>query len=239
MLLKAGSLRAARGKRLRAATGLLVIAAVGSGCGGSGGSDGARDNPKSDGSAGSSAEDASGPGDLEVRPFMYTPPEQPVAMLENGGPIELYRPPQGGHVILVGARVKGLESDYIELRVRVRVPETRLILAEKVTTVAMETVPEDPSFKQNDRRSISQVAHIAVCPDYDARDIVGAEQLIEVTVTELYADFSTGSAEVSVVPTCMQTSAAEKTHCECECTANYVLGRCGAARDAGLVDGGS
>ena len=62
---------------------------------------------------------------------MYTPPEEPVCLLNKGDPIELWRAPQGGHVLVVGARVRGLDSDTISLRVRVRDPESDRILAEK------------------------------------------------------------------------------------------------------------
>lgn len=50
--------------------------------------------------------------------MMYVPSEQPVVLLEEDGvALELWRAPQGGHVLVVGARIRGLDSDTIELRV--------------------------------------------------------------------------------------------------------------------------
>jgi hypothetical protein len=179
-----------------------------------------------------------GPSDLEIVPTLYVEPELPVDVLEPGDPVELWRAPQGGHVVRFGVRVKGLESSFIEERVRVRVPDTGLIIAEETRTAAMEVVPEDPTLKQNDRRSVSQVVHVALCPDYDARDIVNMEHLVQIEVTELYADFSRGSAEVRVVPKCLQTDPAELAECQCECTANYVLGKCRPDAGSPHADGG-
>jgi hypothetical protein len=88
---------------------------------------------------------------------------------------------------------------------------------------------------QNDHRSLSQMVHVPLCPDYRSRDIAGEPYLVEVEVLELYADDSTGSAELSLIPTCMQTALDEKAECECECAAQYVPGKCGAA----LLDAGS
>jgi hypothetical protein len=167
---------------------------------------------------------------------MYTPIEQPVEVLENGDPIELWRAPQGGHVLLVGARVRGLESDTISLRVRVRDPESGRIIAEEDRTAVTEVVTDQPGWRQTDRRSNSQTSHVPVCPNYDSRDVVGKEQRVEVHVTELYADFSTGSTELTLVPTCMQSAPSEHAQCVCECSADYVLGRC--ADSGARTDGG-
>lgn len=184
----------------------------------------------------SSADAEDGSRALEVKPFMYTTPPLPLHMLADGDPIELFRAPQGGHVLLVGARVSGLNSDTIELRARLRHASTRVIVAEELRTVIVEAVPEEPSWKQTDRRTPTQVAHVAVCPNYDPEDVVGAAHELEVTVTELYRDFSTGSSSVRVVPSCIQPNAADRAECECECVANYTLGKCGATTgDAGLT----
>jgi hypothetical protein len=188
------------------------------------------------GAAGSSG----APSDLEVLPVMYTPPDQPLVLLENGEPIELWRAPQGGHVLVVGARVRGLEGETISLRVRVRDPESNRILAEEKRTVVTELVPDAPGWRETLRQTNSQASHVPVCPNYGARDIVGQMQRVEVHVTELYAPVeTTGQTELTLVPTCMQTEPAHLAQCVCECTANHVLGQCadaGRPRDAGPLD---
>jgi hypothetical protein len=182
----------------------------------------------------SRADSEDGSRALEVKPFMYTTPPLPVRILADGDPIELFRAPQGGHVLMVGARVAGLQSNTIELRARLRRASTRVIVAEELRTVVMETVVEEPSWKQTDRRTPTQVAHVAVCPNYDAEDVVGVAHELEVVVTELHGDFSTGSRSLRVVPSCVQPATAEREECVCECKANYTLGKCGATTgDAG------
>jgi hypothetical protein len=159
-------------------------------------------------------------------------------VLDDGGALELWRAPQGGHVILIGAQIKGLESDMIELRARLRVPTTNFVVAEEGRTVVTQPVPGEPGWRQTDRRTNSQAAHVPVCPNYEARAVVGEEHVLEVEVTELYADFSFGSATVTVLPTCMQTDPSENGNCVCECEADYTLGKCNGRSDAGIKDGG-
>ena len=175
------------------------------------------------------------PTDLEVQPLMFTTSDLPVELLEEGGPIELWAATQGGHVLLVGARVRGLESDTIDLAVQVRDPDTGFILAREQRVVLMEPVADEPGWMQTDRRTRSQVAHVPVCPNYDARDVVDMPWLVEVEVTELYTeDFSSGRAEVVVAPTCAQAHPAERLRCHCECLSDYALGKCNASTvDAG------
>jgi hypothetical protein len=102
-----------------------------------------------------------------------------------------------------------------------------------------EIVTDASGWRQTDRRSNSQATHVPVCPNYDARDIVGKTQRIEVHVTELYADFSTGLTELTLVPSCVQIDPSHNEQCVCECSADYVLGRCadaGARGDGGAVE---
>jgi hypothetical protein len=176
---------------------------------------------------GSAPEASGGSVNLEVWPLMYVSPELPVELLEDGDPIELWHATQGGHVLLVGARVRGLEGPYVKLAVLLRNPEDSTIYKQGSETVNMQPVPGEPDLMETDRRTRSQVIHLGVCPDYDARDIVGQPWRLEVEVTELYADRpATGSAVGTVVPTCMQTVATEQAFCECECSAGYTLGKC-------------
>ncbi len=175
-----------------------------------------------------------GPRDIEVEPVMYTTSDLPLELLADEDPVELWRAPQGGHVLLVGARVRGLGSDTIELRARVRDRDTRFILSEEARTVVMQPVAGEPDLQVTDRRSNSQAAHVAVCPNYGEKDVVGRLHDLEVEVVELYDDFSSGNATVAVMPTCFQEREADRAKCLCECERDYVLGKCatpaGAAR---------
>ncbi|MCA9631489.1 MAG: hypothetical protein KC766_27715 [Myxococcales bacterium] len=209
-------MKAIRGPALSA---MLTLASTCGACGPSDVSQGDAGGPAgSDGSSGRL---------LEVVPMMYVPSEQPVVLIEeDGAALELWRAPQGGHVLVVGARIRGLDSDTIELRGRLRDEETGAIVQEEARTVITSEVPGEPDWRETDRRTESQSTHIPVCPDYDPKDIEGQSYLLEVEVRELYADESEGSASVNIVPTCMQTDPTELALCHCECKANYTLGSC-------------
>lgn len=196
---------------------VLAFALAAAGCG--------APSPGPGGSGGAAGAGGSGPTDLEVTAMMYTTPDTPEVLCVDGDSFELWRAPQGGHVMVVGARVAGLESDTIELRARLRDAESGWIVAEEARTVVMDEVPGEPGVLQTDRRTRSQAAHVPVCPDYDDDDIVDREHILEVEVTELYADFSQGTALVRVVPACMQEGA-DQERCRCECSAGYTLGKC-------------
>lgn len=166
---------------------------------------------------------------LEVIPMMYQPIDQPAVVLEEDGvPFELWRAPQGGHVLVVGARIRGLDSDTIELRARLRNEETGAIVQEEARTVVTAEVPGEPGWAETDRRTESQSTHVPVCPNYNKNDdIEGRSYLLELEVRELYADESEGQASLHIVPTCMQTDPTELALCHCECKAGYKLGDCG------------
>lgn len=221
---------------------VVALAVVSTACGSSPGDDGTPDPSGGAGGAGAGSSGTGGTGaggtsgtgpgprDLEVEAVMYTPSDLPVVVLREEDPIELWRAPQGGHVLLVGARVRGLDSDTIELRARLRDRETRVIVSEEARTVVMQPVHGEPDVQITDRRSNSQSAHVAACPNYEDLDVVGRLHDLEVEVTELYADFSFGKATVAVMPSCLQARDADRTLCQCECEASYVLGKCATTR---------
>jgi hypothetical protein len=187
-----------------------------------------------DGEGGAGAQDSgwgadqgSGSGhELVVLPSMYTPIDLPARLLTDGDEMELWDATQGGHVILAGARIRGLDREFIELRARLRDLDTGFMITEAVRTVVVAAVEGEPEWLETDRRSRSQVAHLALCPNYEAKPIADTPYQLELVVTELYDDFETGFASVTIVPTCMQTNSASLERCHCECEADYVLGKC-------------
>jgi hypothetical protein len=170
---------------------------------------------------------------LVVRPAQFTEENMPMRMLDQNDPLELWPAPQGGHVVLVGAQVRKLPVDTAVLKVRVRHPDTNVIVAEEARTVKMVPVPGEADTMQPDLRSRSQVAHVPLCPDYDPFDIVDRPMSVTVQVLAPPVDPThVGEATLTLVPTCI---AADDEACRCECTANYVLGKCpGRPRDASV-----
>jgi hypothetical protein len=176
-------------------------------------------------------EDGAAPGDatgaLEVTPAAFTEENAPMRLLGPDDTLELMRAPQGGHVVLLAAQIRNANTSAATIRVRVRRPDTGFIVAEEKRTVAMVPVPGEPATRQPDLRSRSQVAHVPLCPDYDPIDIVAQPLDVEFEVTTLYTEPpQTGSARLRLLPTCRQTVPEEKALCQCECEANYALGKC-------------
>ncbi len=156
-------------------------------------------------------------------------------MLADGDPVDLWNAPQGGHVVLFGAKVKNMASDVANLKVRFRRPDTGLIVAEEGRSVKMVPVTDEPGSLQPDLRSRSQVANVPLCPSYSAIGIVDQPFDVEIMVTALYTEPpQTGSAHVKVVARCSTPS--DETFCRCDCSDNYFLGKCKEFGDSG-VDG--
>jgi len=177
----------------------------------------------------------SGPPDpvtLEVFPADFVAENTPLKMLSDGDPIQLIAAPQGGHVIHVAAKVRGMTRDIANLRARIRYPDTNLIQTEEARDVVWKPVPGEPDLMQPDPSSITQVSHIPACPDYETSDIVDQLWKLEVVVTEVDGP-GVGSTTIGVVPKCLQTDPADETQCRCECEALYVLGKCNPNADGG------
>jgi len=124
---------------------------------------------------------------LVVLPAELTEESMPLRMLADGAALHLWNAPQGGHVVLVAAKVENLSSNTATLKVRMRRPGG-IIVAEESRTVAMVPVPGEAGRMQPDIRSRSQVAHVPLCPDYDVDDIVGQPLEVDVEITALYTD---------------------------------------------------
>jgi len=167
---------------------------------------------------------------LDVRPFVWS--TDGAVPIVAGGTIELWSAPQGGHVSRIGAEISGLETDTAELVARLRDPVSGDVIVESSRTAPMVPVPGEPGVKQPDPSSMYNVVHLPLCPDNDGRAIDGQPFLLEVRATELYADFSEGSATLEVTPACSSEDPSSG-YCGCECGADYAPAKC--AGDAGGV----
>ncbi len=165
-------------------------------------------------------------GELVVHPALFTREDEPLRLLSDGDPLDLWNATQGGHVALVGAQLEGVQGDTVELRARLIDKESGVLVAEEARTVVVRPVPGDPSRKQSDIRTRSQVTHLPLCPNYEPIPMVDHEYFLEVRATELYVvPPRKGIARIRVKPSCGDL-AADPAICRCECEANYVLGKC-------------
>ncbi len=127
------------------------------------------------------ASEADADSGLVILPAQFTQEAMPMRMLGAGDPVDLWNAPQGGHVILLGAKVKNLTSDTATLKVRFRRPDTGLIVNDEGRTVKMVPVPDEPGVMQPDIRSRSQVSNVALCPSYGPMGIVDESFDMEVS----------------------------------------------------------
>jgi len=170
---------------------------------------------------------------LVLLPAQFTEENMPMRMLNEGDTIDLWPAPQGGHVVLVAAKVKNLVGDTAMLRVHARYPDTPFIIALEARSVRFVPVPGEPDMMQPDLRTRTQVAHIPLCPDYDPWDIVDRPLEFSITLTTTMSEEpQTGAVTLKLNPSCANTG--NEPFCKCECRANYVLGKC--PRDAGAQD---
>jgi hypothetical protein len=169
--------------------------------------------------------------DLIVLPAQFTEESMPMRMLADGDPVDLWNAPQGGHVVLFGAKVKNMTTDVATIKVRFRRPDTGLIVAEEGRSVKMVPVDGEPGTMQPDLRSRSQVANVPLCPSINF-GIVDQTFDVEVMVTALYTQPpQTGTANVTVVARCSTPS--DEAFCRCDCGADYFLGKCNEFGDGG------
>lgn len=165
------------------------------------------------------------PLELTVTAGSIPADKEPIVWLVEKDDVRLVNAPQGGHVLHIAARMEGLRTKRAEIRAQLRHPDTRAIEAEEARTI--NVVESSPGVFESKPDSLSDVAHIPVCPNYGGRDILDQEWLLEVTASEIPGRAGTGKTELRVTPRCTHTDPKTQALCQCECAANYVLGKCG------------
>jgi hypothetical protein len=156
--------------------------------------------------------------------------------LHEGDAVPLVTPPQGGHVAFIAARARNVAPCGLSLKATLRSPRTGLIAAEEERTIDYAEIPDSGGWAEPPLDDITNVANIPACPDYGAESVVDATYTLVVTVTDKGG--RVGQTSLTVVPRCEQTDDYDIAACRCECSANYVLGRCGDPIDGGWLEGG-
>lgn len=128
--------------------------------------------------------------------------------------VPLVAPPQGGWIVLLGARARNLDGCQVSL-----------------TTALVDAI--DGQILQLDRRptrlevdaegwgvsSLTTFGNLPVCPQLTAtRNLHGEPYLVKVIVEDDRG--KKAEASLTVIPTC----AADGSRCTCECDRNYVVG---------------
>jgi hypothetical protein len=163
-------------------------------------------------------------GPLTVQPAVFVG-DGTLTLIDDGGAVPLVVPPQGGHVILIGAIIGGVPAGAdVGLRARLRDATTNDIVAEDGRTVVTRAIEGDASHVATDPQSMAEVANVAPCPNYGTKDIDGVAYVLEVELS--YGDPSVSvAASRTVTPAC-PTEGPDAPVCTCECAAGYTLGKC-------------
>ena len=150
----------------------------------------------------------------------------------DGDAVPLGRPPQGGEVSYVAARVRNMNRCNVQLKVRYRDPATSVELA--LDSRSVDLFVGSDGWGRPDATQVANLANVPLCPDNDpTRDNGGQPALLEVTVTDAHGH----SVMVSktVVPTCTAADPSVRALCVCEC--NH-LPSTGRMCSSGTGDGG-
>jgi hypothetical protein len=142
-----------------------------------------------------------------------------------GATLDLVRPPQGGYVSFVGARVTGFAAPTtVELTGQLK-DGSGTVISQDARTVTLQPASDDPNVWIPDLRSITTVSNIAVCPSSSTTDRVNATFTLEVQVLDR-ATGRMGTGDQMTTLVCNQTDATIKANCTCTCQGNYMVGKC-------------
>jgi hypothetical protein len=158
---------------------------------------------------------------IEMEIVLRTAGGQQVDAVE-GGDVELFRPPQGGKVFLVGARVKNVDTCGLRVTGVLRDPCTGNPLG--VESRPFRTAVTDAGWAEPvNPRSLSNYSNVPTCPRSQAtRNLYDEPYDIEVVIEDT-ANGRSATRSLRMFPRCVQGGALGN-QCRCECNEDYVLG---------------
>ena len=161
---------------------------------------------------------------ISVSPASYDATTLTLAELSEGSAVDLVRPPQGGYVLFLAGRARGLSKPQVQLSAILRDTDGATVAMDS-RALTLVPAPDDPSVLIPDLRSYTNVSNVTLCPSASANDHVDLPFDLELRVLELSTQ-RVGSTRIKVVPSCRQADAATKANCQCECRGGFVLGKC-------------
>jgi hypothetical protein len=137
-----------------------------------------------------------------------------IAPLEDGGDLQLLVPPQGGHVALVGVRIKNVDLCSSTIQAALKDPVSGRVAGIERRPVAWR-VAADGFAEPSQPQEISDYANVPLCPNANlAQDIDGNPWTLEVRFYDAQEDAT--EVVLTVTPTCEGTL--DIAYCECECS---------------------
>lgn len=173
------------------------------------------------------------------------PPEMDVGMrgtrgvfidVNDGDPVDLTFPVQGGHVLFVAARLRNMNGCRVDFSARLVDPDTGELGSEEERRQIDFTV-DGGNGVIPDLSDTANTANVPVCPNtFGSKDRVDVPWNLEVVARDEQG--REARAVRRVVPMCRQPGPYSRAACVCECKAGYYLGKCSLSGDGG-VDGGA
>ena len=121
---------------------------------------------------------------LDVSLGQFTGVDVPLVPLAPGQELTLTAAVQGGYVVYIAPRVRGLTTGEVEVRARVRDPASDELLIDEVRTPRLIAVSGDPSLFEPDLGQSREINHLVLCPHHSESVVLGRDLELEVTVTE-------------------------------------------------------
>jgi hypothetical protein len=152
-----------------------------------------------------------------------------LAPLPDGGTILLETPPQGGHVIFAGVRVKNANLCGATLQAALRDPCSGRVVGLERRPIAWR-LADDGFAEPAQPEEISDYANIPACPNAAIdHDVDGHPLQLEI---RLYEESRMTETILTVTPTCADGD----TYCTCDCDSDYDLGgECPVDPDGGVA----
>ena len=130
--------------------------------------------------------------------------------IHDGGTVPLLRAPQGGHIILLGARVMDASTCMPEATGLLRDTTTNAVIGQDRAQLYLQSSGGGWSEPSN---SLSSMPNVPVCPSSSAtRAVVGNTYSIELTLTD--GGSTIASLTAVVTPTCPTNDGGD---CAIEC----------------------
>lgn len=130
--------------------------------------------------------------------------------ITDGSQVDLIAAPQGGHILLVGARVKASGDCQLQATASLRDTASSRVLGLEQRPLILE---QHGSGWVVPRQGLDAMPNVAVCPSFIATTAInGHPYLLEVSLATI-AGAPVGMASAMVTPTC----AAGDTYCTNDC----------------------
>lgn len=173
-------------------------------------------------------ERASGVPELELIPGNLVSDEEPLALLHDGDPVSVVLATQGGQVIYVGARVRGMPPGAAQVSARLVEPDSGDVLVEEHRGTVLVPVAGVDGWLEPRVTGRTGISHLLACPMYGDRPLIGLPWRLELELWQSGAPRAHGAASVIVVPECVQGASSLVELCHCECSAGFFAGKCAA-----------